>query len=198
MAAVLPFARPGNGPTDAALVVAVRGGEAWATEALFRRHAPMVNALALRLMGRAGDVDDLVQESYIEAYGAIATLKDPQAFAAWLKSIVVRTASKMLRRRRFLSYLRLARDEEPVDVDTLVAKTAPPDDAAELRALYRLIDGMPVKLRIPLLLRRVEAQSLEEIAELTGASLATVKRRIQAAEEMLEYRLAGKGGWRDA
>lgn len=195
MAAVLPFTRPGSGPTDAALVVAIRAGEQWATDTLFRRHAPMVNALALRLMGRMGDVDDLVQESYIEAYGSIATLKDPQAFAAWLKSIVVRTASKMLRRRRFFSCLRIARDEEPIDVDTLVAKTAPPDEAAELRAIYRLIDTMPVKLRIPLLLRRVEAQSLEEIAELTGASLATVKRRIQAAEEMLENRLAGKGGW---
>ena len=50
----------GAGPSDAALVVAARAGEHWATEALFHRYVRTVNRLALRLMGRDVDVDDLV------------------------------------------------------------------------------------------------------------------------------------------
>jgi RNA polymerase sigma-70 factor (ECF subfamily) len=70
-------------------------------------------------------------------------------------------------------------------VDALVGKAVPPDAAAELRALYTVVDALPVKLRVPLLLRRVEGLSLEEIAEYTQASLATVKRRIAEGDEML-------------
>src|SRR5688572_10280541 len=66
-ASAVPVTRSGAGPTDAALVVAARAGEDWAREALFRRHAPMVAGMAFRLLGRDEDVDDLVQDSFVEA-----------------------------------------------------------------------------------------------------------------------------------
>src|SRR6266513_458158 len=66
-----PTTRSGAGPSDAALVVAARAGEAWAQEALFRRHARMVNGLALRLIGRDADLDDLVQEAFAQALGSL-------------------------------------------------------------------------------------------------------------------------------
>ncbi len=56
----------------------------------------------------------------------------------------------------------------------------------ELRAIYAKIDRMPVDVRVPLLLRRVEGLALEEIAERTGKSLATVKRRIAEGETALK------------
>src|SRR5437870_412973 len=83
--------RSGSGPSDAALVMSARAGEAWASEALFRRHASMVNGLAYRLLGRDPEVDDVVQESFAQALGALDALKEPQAFASWMASIVVRT-----------------------------------------------------------------------------------------------------------
>lgn len=180
-----PTTRSGAGPSDAALVLAARAGEAWAQEALFRRHAPMVNGLAYRLMGRDADVDDLVQESFVQAFGGLHRLEDPQSFAKWLGSIVVRTASKVLRRRRLLSRLGLRRSTEPVDVDTVAARVAGPDVAAELRRTYERLERLPVDQRVALVLRRVEGMALDEVAAAMGVSLATAKRRIAAAEAAL-------------
>ncbi len=165
--------------------MAARAGEAWASEALFRRHAPMVNGLAYRLLGRDMDVDDLVQDSFVQALSALDALKEPQAFASWLASIVVRTSSKLLRRRKLMNRLGLRRGGDAVDVDALIGKSVPPDVAAELRALYGVVDSLPIKVRVPLLLRRVEGLSLEEIAEYTQSSLATVKRRIAEGDAFL-------------
>jgi RNA polymerase sigma-70 factor (ECF subfamily) len=180
--------RSGSGPSDAALVTAARANEAWAIQALFQRHASMMNGLAYRLLGRDAEVDDVVQDSFLQALDHLGSLKDPQAFAAWLGSIVVRTVSRVLRKRKLLSRLGLRAKDEPVDVDTLVGASAPPDAAVELRAIYAKIDGMPVDVRIPLLLRRVEGLALEEIATRTGKSLATVKRRIADGERLLGVR----------
>jgi RNA polymerase sigma-70 factor (ECF subfamily) len=177
--------RSGVGPSDAALVLAVRAGEEWACEALFRRYAPMVNGLAYRTMGRDEDVDDLVQDVFVQALNGLKRLRDPQAFASWLSSIVVRTAAKTLRRRKLARRLGLRRDEPPPDADTLVGATAPPDVATELRAIYSLVDALPVEQRMALVLRRVEEFELEEIAAAMGLSLATVKRRLVDAEAAL-------------
>lgn len=178
------FARA-KGASDADLVLAARAGEAWASEALFRRHASLVNGLALRLVGRDGDVDDVVQDAFVTAFGSLASLKDPQAFAAWLGSIVVRKAGRLLRRRRVLRALGLGGGAAPVDVDALVSRDASPADVAELKGLYALVEALPVSVRIPFLLRRVEGYALEEIAELTRCSLATTKRRIAEGEASL-------------
>ncbi len=174
------------GPSDAALVLAARAGEAWAQEAIFRRHAPMANGLAFRLMGRDADVDDLVQDAFVTAFARLNALDDPQAFAAWLGSIVVRTAGKMIRRRVLLERLGLRRKREPIDIDTIAARAAGPDVAAELRRTYERLEKLPAEQRIAFLLRRVEGMELEEIARTTGVSLATAKRRIAAAQQAVE------------
>jgi RNA polymerase sigma-70 factor (ECF subfamily) len=188
-----PATRSGSGPTDATLVIAARGGEPWAREALFRRYAPMVNGLALRVLGRDTDVDDLVQDSFVQALDGLSRLNEPQAFAAWMASIVVRTASKVLRRRKLLTRLGLRRGSDPIDVDTLVSRTVPPDEAAELRAIYTLVESLPVDVRVPLLLRRVEGMALEEIALATGKSLATVKRKLADGERRLSRKMNPPG-----
>jgi RNA polymerase sigma-70 factor, ECF subfamily len=175
-------------PTDAALVLAAREGEEWAREALFRRYARLALGLAYRMMPYdGGDIDDLVQDSFLYAFERLGSLTNPQAFQAWLSAIVVRTAGKRLRRRRLLVRLGL-RSREPIEVDEVVSRVAPPDVAAELRAVYALIERLPVEERIALVLRRVERLDLPEIAERMGLSVSTVKRRLSAAEA----RLAGR------
>jgi len=173
------------GPSDAALVLAARAGEEWACEALFRRYVPMANGLAYRTMGRDEDVEDLVQDSFVQALDGLDRLQDPQAFASWLASIVVRTAARVLRRRQLRRRLGLQRNEAPPDVEKLVSPSAPPDIATELRAIYALIDQLPVEQRMALVLRRVEELELEEIARAMGLSLATIKRRLGDAEAAL-------------
>jgi RNA polymerase sigma-70 factor (ECF subfamily) len=67
----------------------------------------------------------------------------------------------------------------------MMAKTAPPDVVSELRSVYQAIQGLPAELRVTFLLRRVEGANLDEIASMTETSLATVKRRLVKAAEML-------------
>lgn len=186
--------RSGAGPSDAALVVAARAGEPWAQEALFRRHAPRMNGLAFRVMGRDDEIDDLVQETFIAALSSLDRLEKPDAFASWLSGILVRQAYKKIRRRRMLARLGLGRAALAIDAEELVATTATPERAAELAALYSVIESMPADLRVPLVLHRVEGLGLEEVATLMEVSLATVKRRIAEAHGLLEDRFGKRGG----
>jgi RNA polymerase sigma-70 factor (ECF subfamily) len=141
----------------------------------------MVIGLAQRLLGNGAEADDLAQDAFVHAFSRLAALKNPQAFAAWIASIVVRTASKRLRSLRLLTRLGLRRSM-PIDLDALIAPNAPAEVALELRAVYGLLSRLPVEQRMALVLRRVEGLELTEIAERMQLSLATVKRRLSAAE----------------
>jgi RNA polymerase sigma-70 factor (ECF subfamily) len=180
----LPATKSGAGPSDAVLVLAARAGEPWAREALFRRHARLALGLAYRILPYDVEVDDLVQDSFLYAFERLDGLTNPQAFQSWLSSIVVRTAGKRLRRRRLQIRLGL-RSQQHIDVDQIISRAAPPDVAAELRAVYALLEQLPAEERVALVLRRVERLEVPEIAEQMGLSVSTVKRRLRAAEERL-------------
>jgi RNA polymerase sigma-70 factor (ECF subfamily) len=177
--------KSGAGPSDAALVIAARGGEGWAQEALFRRHARMAIGLAHRLLPSDADVDDLVQDVFVSALQRLHTLHNPQAFEAWLGSIVVNAASKRVRRRRLLARLGLA-ERESIDADAIVAPTASGETAVELRRVYALLQHLPTEQRVALVLRRVDGMEVPQIAAYMRLSSSTVKRRLKAAEEWLE------------
>jgi len=180
-----PAGKPAAVPTDTALVLAARAGEEWAREALFRRYVRLALGLAYRILPSDLDIDDLVQDSFLYAFERLNGLTNPQAFQAWLSSIVVRTAGKRLRRRKLQIRLGL-RSHTPIDADEVISRTAPPDVAAELRAVYGLLENLPVEERIALVLRRVERLEIPEIAEQMQLSVSTVKRRLNAAEARLE------------
>jgi RNA polymerase sigma-70 factor (ECF subfamily) len=180
-----------SGPSDAALVVAARAGEEWAREALFRRYARMVFGLVYRLMGRDEEIEDLVQDCFVQALANLGRLSEPQAFGAWLTAVVVRTAHKVIRRRVLATRLGMRRRGEPVDVDALVSRGAPADVLAELHAVYRLIDQLPPRARVALVLSRVEGMSQEEVAAAMGVSVSTAKRLVVEAGRHLETSLGG-------
>lgn len=174
--------------SDEALVVAGRNGDAAALDALFARFANMVHGLAFRLVGSDNEVDDIVQDAFVEALTHLHRLEEPAAFRGWLKSIVVRTTCKRLRRRRLLTRLGLRRPE-PIDLDALPLSNAAPAEAiAELRLIFSLIDELPVQERVALVLHRVEGMTLPEVAQQMQLSLTTVKRRIAAAEQSVARR----------
>jgi len=170
---------------DAELVEAARNGDEGACEALFRRHHRKVAGLAFRLLGRDDDVDDIVQDAFIEAFASLTRLNDPQAFSSWLCAIVVTRVGKRLRRRRLLERLLLA-PKRPLEIHSALSPSCPPDVALELSAVYRVIDDLPPSVRMVLLLRRVQGLTNEEVAQCMKLSVATVKRRLAEAEERLD------------
>lgn len=172
-------------PSDDLLVRAACAGESWAQEALFRRHMPASLGLAQRMLGRQSEAEDVLQDAFVEAFAQLHRLDNPQAFAAWLRSIILHRVGKHLRRQQLLVRLGL-RTRTPIDPDALIAPDAPADAVQELRAVYRLLERLPAEERVALVLRRVEGLELNEIAVQMELSLATVKRRLGAAEARLE------------
>jgi len=81
---VAPVDARRSSPSDAALVERVRAGERDCFAVLVARHEPVVRAVCRRLLGRSGLLDDVVQESAVEALVKLATLRDPDRFGPWL------------------------------------------------------------------------------------------------------------------
>ena len=85
---------------DADLVGLARGGDPVAFRLLVERHQPMVRARARSLCGNASDVDDVMQESFLQAFIALDRLRDPERFAGWLAAIVLHVCRAQYRRAR--------------------------------------------------------------------------------------------------
>ena len=180
-------ADPAPGVADGELVARVRRGDTNAFEALYRRHAAFALNLAVRIQGTAADVEDVVHDAFLRAHQRLAELRDAPAFRAWLGSIVVRLVRTRLRRRRLVSLLGLGQPE-PVDLEAVAAPDADPEARALLAQVYALLQSLPADDRIAWTLRHVERHRLESVADLTGCSLATAKRRIQRAQRYLDAR----------
>lgn len=171
--------------TDGQLVALAACDEMGAFEALYRRHAAFALNLAVRLQGNATDVEDIVHDAFLRAHSRLADLRDPAAFRAWLGSIVVRLVRSRLRRRRLMRALGLVDSGEPVDLDAIASPSAGPESRALLAQVYAVLRTMDASDRIAWTLRYVERHRLETVAELSGCSLATVKRRIARAQTFL-------------
>lgn len=186
LAVVVPLRPSRDVRSDEALVRATLSGARGSFEELYRRHARMATGMAHRLLGGGHEVDDVVQDAFVTALSKLDSLRDPQAFARWLGTIVVHAARRRLRRRSLKARL-LPGLRESVDLDALIGAATPPDVALELRALYGALDSLGPEVAIALVLRRVEGMTIPEMAEAMNLSPATVKRRLKTGEERLGF-----------
>lgn len=152
-------------------------------DAVYRRYAPYVATIGLRILGRPADVEDLVQEVFLVVHDTLDTLKAPEKIRGWLKTITVRKAVWRLRRLRLRQLLAL---EDVPAYEALVDPSASPEQRAEVERLYARLDELAVKDRIVFILRHVEGNTLDEVAEHSGLSKSTVQRRLRHAEAQLE------------
>jgi RNA polymerase sigma-70 factor (ECF subfamily) len=151
-------------------------------DAAFRAHAGFVARVALRVLGRPAEVDDLVQDVFLRALPRLGELRDPSALRAWLAVIAARLARRRLRTRRWKLWLGSDCD---YDYSQLADPAASPEDRALLSELYRALDRLPVHHRLAWTLRHVEGLELAAVAQACDCSLASVKRWIGAAEAAL-------------
>ncbi len=171
---------------DARLVEIARAGDKLALEALYRKHVSFAIHLATRIEGSSRDVEDVVHDAFIKAFGRLSDLADPAAFRSWLGSIVVFAVRSRLRRLRLMNMLGLGRGADPIDLDSLASPDTSPHTRAQLAQIYALLMTRPLDDRIAWTLRHVEGHELEVVAKLCTCSLATVKRRIHRVQVFLE------------
>lgn len=175
-----------TGPDTEVLVVRAREGEPWAADALFRRHAPRVMRVATVLLGRSAEVDDIVQDTFVQALLRLSSLQEPSAFEGWVTRIAANKCRTLLRRRGLLRRLGLDRGEEDQPLDRLSVPGLSPEDRSELTRIASVLEELDAETRVAWTLRRVEGWGLEEVASTVHASLATVKRRIASADAQLK------------
>jgi RNA polymerase sigma-70 factor (ECF subfamily) len=172
-------------PSDGELVERARSGDRWAREALFRRYVAPLARLVTRLLARTDDADDVVQDTFAHALRDLDRLRDPAAFRHWLFRIAVNRAKKRGRRRRVERMLGLDSGVDDATLIQLASSSASSDELVELARIDAILARLPTDERIAWMLRRVEGETLEVVAELCGCSLATAKRRVEAVEVKL-------------
>jgi RNA polymerase sigma-70 factor (ECF subfamily) len=159
-------------------------------EALYEDYAPYVGAVASRLLGRASEVEDVVQDVFAVAVRGLRRRDDEREVKGWLAKVTVRRCVRQLRMRRLWSFVDGGTSPS---YDRLTEPGAGPEERRLVSEVYQAMDGLPARERVAWTLRHVEGETLEEVALLCGCSLATVKRRIASAQEKLTRRLEGRG-----
>ncbi len=158
-------------------------------DAVFRRFAPYVARIGARILGRSGEVEDLVQDVFVDAMRGLTALRDAGAIKAWLATVTVRHARRRLRRSRMWA---LIVAPEPIDDERLLDPSASAEERAQVVAIYRALESVSADARIAWVLSAVEGQSLEEVAAAGGFSRATAHRRIQEAQRAVDEVFHGR------
>jgi RNA polymerase sigma-70 factor, ECF subfamily len=169
---------------DRALVEAVsRDGNEMAFRELYRRHTPRLYPLVLRVVGGAEmDAEDVVQEAWIRATGAMRRFRGDSSFSTWLTAIALNAARDHLRRRG-----RWGTTEDVTEVEIPV----PAAPHGQRMDLERAISLLPPGCRTVLVLHDVEGFTHEEIAKQLGIAVGTSKSQLFAARRAARTLLAG-------
>jgi RNA polymerase sigma-70 factor (ECF subfamily) len=179
------------------LLEAIRRGDADAFEQVARLYAPRLFRFALRLTGRREDAEDLVQETLLRSLPALRRFEGRARLSTYLTRALGNLWKNRLRARqrsRLVEWFRASRSN-PGRPDEGEAEFVPADDApsplerleAEDRAerVREAVSRLEPNRRLTLLLREVEELPYEEIAEMTGVPVGTVRSRLARAREDL-------------
>ena len=173
------------------LVEAVRTGDAWAMETLYLRYVDKITGIAAKLLRNSADIEDAVQDTFVHAFRDIAKLRESAYLERWLVRIVVNRAHYQFRKRQLKRRFGLDRS---IDDERLCEQLGAPstqETRAELALLDAAFDKMSIKDKTCFVLRYLEGYGLEETAAAVGSSLATVKRRLAKARNIVERHVGG-------
>ncbi len=180
-------------PSDAPLVTAAQAGDRAAMQELYLRHGAYIAGMCARLLRSREEAREITQDTFVIALDKLGQLRDGDAFRAWVAQIAVHLVRQRLRKKRLLRLLGLERqhDDEDADVSLAALAITPTAEAqSELRRLDQLLLRLPAEERIAWMIRFVEEQPLEDVARACNCSLATVKRRIDAAQTLIRREMS--------
>jgi RNA polymerase sigma-70 factor (ECF subfamily) len=167
------------------LIERCKAGDALAFREVFRNHRTDVARLAQRMTGRPGDLEDLVQEVFLQVYRSIKDFRGQSRFSTWLYRVTVNVVLMQQRAARSRPLLEASADDD-FGAD---ARELPDEQVARARrvsAFYRLLARMSDKKRAVFVLHELEGLSPSEVAKVVGAPVLTVRTRLfYARREML-------------
>lgn len=166
------------------LVARAQKGDRWAFTELFRRHRSDVARLVYRMMGPSADMEDIVQEVFLQVHRSIGEFRGQAKFSTWLHRV---TVNVVLMARRAARSRPVLTGETPTEYEP-DAGLAPDEDAMRKRrieAFRRLLDRLPEKKRTVFELHELEGKTPAEISEIVDAPVLTVRTRLFYARREL-------------
>lgn len=184
---------------DAELVVRALAGREENFEELVHRYQRAIVAYVYRMVGDYDAALDLTQEVFIKVYGSLTRYRPEYKFSTWIYRIAHNAAIDHLRRQGTLRLEELEHSsdehgtyEKPLASDALTPEQE--SEQAERRAeIEEVVQRLAPAYRELILLRHAHDMSYDEIAEVTGLPLGTVKNRIFRAREAMRFALVERG-----
>jgi RNA polymerase sigma-70 factor (ECF subfamily) len=184
--------------TDRELVDRAREGDAAAFGQLVRRHQQRIHRLAVHLLRDRAEAEDVMQETFVRAYRALARFDGRSEPYTWLYRIAVNLSLNALRSRK--AHRTTTQADDP-RLDAVIAEkksTAdPPEGDAARRQLYAAlaegIDKLSETLRATLILVCIDGRSHEEASAILGAPEGTIAWRVHEARRKLKEYMEERG-----
>jgi len=174
---------------DVLLVDRCLTGEPAATRELFRRHRGRVHASLFRVLGTNRDMDDLLQEAFIQVFQSLRGWRAEASLATWIDRVSVRVA-----------YRHLSQKQRRVPTDPLVDDDMLPGGEGPgarrqlardgIKRLYAVLDELGAASRLAFTLHEIDGRPLAEVAELVGSSVTATKLRVWRARKKVEQAAA--------
>jgi RNA polymerase sigma-70 factor (ECF subfamily) len=183
--------------TDEELVARSIGGDAESFNELILRWERPIYALAYRTIGREEDARDVCQETFLRAFRALPGFRGQAKFSSWLYRIALNLCRDWIRRER---RAQVVQAPENVDLLELASALEPSETVEDLvtrkdlaRAVERAMASLPEEQRTAIVLKEYHGLTFQEIADLVGCPLSTVKTRLYQGLMVLRRELAKSG-----
>jgi RNA polymerase sigma-70 factor (ECF subfamily) len=177
---------------DLVLIAECVKGNSAAFGVLVRRYQDRLYHTAFRLVGNAEDAQDAVQEAFLNAYQSLESFKGDSLFFTWLYRIAVNTAISLKRKHRALLHLEgdRATPLDPVDDSPVSRPGHGMEQAEEGMRVQEALNRLSPEHRAVLVLKDMEGQKYEAMAELLNVPIGTIRSRLHRARlelrELLE------------
>ena len=173
---------------DVLLVDRCLTGEPAATRELFRRHKHRVHASLFRVLGSNRDMDDLLQEAFLQVFQSLRGWRAEASLATWVDRVAVRCAYRYLSQRSRRIVTDVLEDD---DVVALTATAAGPGARRQLARdgvlrLYAVLDELSPAARLAFTLHELDGRPLAETAALVGSTVTATKLRVWRARKRIE------------
>lgn len=180
---------PERSPVEEALLRRAGAGDPVSFKEIFIRHRRDVARLVYRMLNAPSDLDDVVQEVFVQVFRSLKDFRGQSKFTTWLHRV---TVNVVLMHRRSARSRPVLTEEVPNDV--VADERQPlPDEVAErserMQAFQRLLARLADKKRVVFVLHELEGLAPAEIAEIVGAPVLTVRTRLFYARRELEAML---------
>ncbi len=180
---------------DQQIVDRVKQGDKQAFNLLVTKYQRKVMNLVSRYVSNQSDSADVVQEVFISAYRFLPTFRNDSAFYTWLYRIAVNTAKNYLvvNAKRSSSNEIDIMDAETFETSDQMRDIADPEQMLSSEQVHKTImnalQSLPEDLRTVITLREIDGLSYEEIAEVVGCPVGTVRSRIFRARDVIDSQL---------